>query len=373
MGGTAVWLRLVTTVALLFVGAPAAVAAPAVDAAAMTAATDAAVATDTTATTTTPPATVMGVAATPQGDLLAQLHRQGAAVGCADVVWAAAQGLIGPGEVVELAALGLDCPNTRYVVMLAMAAGGTLTCTDVSWHADRAVIDPDQATSLRAAMAARGTTCVDTGPVATTFGTSVDGRPLVAWRRQGGPTPTRRVLAVGVIHGEEPAGRAITDLLMTLPLPTDLELWIVPTLNPDGEAVGRRTNSHGVDLNRNFPTGWLAPGTDPLTSGGYDSGPGPASEPETQAVMALVRAIGPQLTLWYHQPWGAVVCGDTAAAGCGGYAARVGLPLLDAPRPGSSIGWQAAEGLGLGLVVELVDGPAPADVVERHALAVLAS
>jgi hypothetical protein len=327
----------------------------------------------TTSAPTAAVATTLAAASTPQGDLLAELHRQGASVGCADLVWAAAQGLIGPGEVVELAAQGLACANTQYVVMLAMAAGGTLTCTDVTWHADRALIDADQAGSLRTAMAARGAPCVDPDPVATTFGTSVEGRPLVAWRRQGGPAPTRRVLAVGVIHGEEPAGRAITDLLMTLPLPADLELWIVPTLDPDGEAVGRRGNSHGVDLNRNFPTGWLPPGSDPLTSGGYDSGPGPASEPETQAAMALVRSIRPQLTLWYHQPWGAVVCGDPAAAGCAEYAARVGLPLLDAPRPGSSIGWQAAEGLGLGLVVELVDGPAPADVVERHARAVLAS
>ena len=205
------------------------------------------------------------------------------------------------------------------------------------------------------------------------FGTSVEGRPLVAWRRTGGPAPTRRVVAVGVVHGEEPAGRAVIDRLLGMPLPADLELWLVPSLNPDGEAVGRRGNAHGVDLNRNFPTAWAPPGSDPYTSGGYDSGPAPASEPEVQSVMALLRTIRPTLTLWYHQPWEVVICDlERSAPACQDYGARVGLGVERADRPGSAIGWQVAEGLGAALVVELADGPPAAEVAERHALAVLA-
>ena len=176
-----------------------------------------------------------------------------------------------------------------------------------------------------------------------------------------------------MIHGEEPAGRAIADLLLATPLPPDLELWVIPTINPDGESVGQRGNANGVDLNRNFPTGWLPPGSDPYTSGGYHSGAGPASEPEVQAAMALIRALRPQRTIWYHQPWDEVIC-EPAHAGraCTDYASRVGRPAGPAGRPGSAIGWQQAEDLGAALVVELAEGPPSAETVQLHAAAVLA-
>jgi len=34
------------------------------------------------------------------------------------------------------------------------------------------------------------------------------------------------------------------------------EIYIIPTMNPDGFELGRRGNSKGVDLNRNFPDQW---------------------------------------------------------------------------------------------------------------------
>jgi protein MpaA len=51
-------------------------------------------------------------------------------------------------------------------------------------------------------------------------------------------------VAIGVIHGDEPGGRSVVDRLMSLPLPVDLELWVVSTVNPDGEAAGQRGNAH---------------------------------------------------------------------------------------------------------------------------------
>ena len=37
--------------------------------------------------------------------------------------------------------------------------------------------------------------------------------------------------------------------------PQTIDLWLVPTLNPDGRAADTRQNGHGVDLNRNFAAG----------------------------------------------------------------------------------------------------------------------
>src|SRR5436189_798790 len=96
------------------------------------------------------------------------------------------------------------------------------------------------------------------------LGRSWQGRPIRAVE-VGNPSGTR-VLVVGCIHGNETAAIAIADALERL-APRDLDLWVVPDLNPDGVAAGMRQNAHGVDLNRNFPWHWR-----PM-SGVYASGP----------------------------------------------------------------------------------------------------
>ena len=57
-----------------------------------------------------------------------------------------------------------------------------------------------------------------------------------------------------------------------------MDLWLIPTVNPDGDAHNTRYNAHRVDLNRNFPTSWVKQGTGTR----YYSGPKAASEPETR-------------------------------------------------------------------------------------------
>jgi protein MpaA len=128
------------------------------------------------------------------------------------------------------------------------------------------------------------------------IGTSLMGRPIEAVRlgTKGGVV----VVVVGVIHGNEEAGLLITDTLQEAVVPNGIDLWIIPTMNPDGTALDQRGNANQVDLNRNFPYNWKKMGKP-----GYwqYAGKSKASEPETKAVVAFMRQIKPALGIWYHQ------------------------------------------------------------------------
>lgn len=127
------------------------------------------------------------------------------------------------------------------------------------------------------------------------IGTSVQGREIVGWSRRVA-RPERTVVVVGAIHGNEPASPPVVRSLVQLAYPDDVDVWLVPVLNPDGVAAGTRWNANGVDLNRNFPWGWRAD----------DGGPAPLSEPESAAAVALVERVRPDLVVWVHQPYGYV-------------------------------------------------------------------
>jgi len=156
------------------------------------------------------------------------------------------------------------------------------------------------------------------------FGRSVHDRPLLVYRR-GAPAGVS-VLVIGVIHGDEQAGLAVVDLLRTMDLSPKVDLWLVPTMNPDGQAGGTRQNANGVDLNRNFPIRWSA---NQLPGNWEYGGPSAASEPEVQAMVRLGNLIKPQIVIWYHQDYfriapGVGRVGEIRAR----YAALVQLPLL---------------------------------------------
>ena len=127
-----------------------------------------------------------------------------------------------------------------------------------------------------------------------TIGHSVTGRPIRAWRL--GEPGRRRVVLVSTMHGNEPHTRAILETLRDGRAIRGVDLWVIPTYNPDGLVRGTRRNAHGVDLNRNFPYDWAD------LDGSYESGPRPASEPETRSVMAFLREIDPRRVISFHQP-----------------------------------------------------------------------
>ena len=136
------------------------------------------------------------------------------------------------------------------------------------------------------------------------FGHSVRGAELDAVRL-GDPNAARKALVVGSIHGNEAEGQEIVHVLKhSYRDLRGVELWVVKSVNPDGVKAGTRQNARGVDLNRNFSYHWR--GGVPRSSGDYP-GPHPFSEPESRAVRRLAKRVRPQVTIWYHQPWGQVL------------------------------------------------------------------
>jgi N-acetylmuramoyl-L-alanine amidase-like protein/zinc carboxypeptidase len=199
-----------------------------------------------------------------------------------------------------------------------------------------------------------------------TIGHSEQGRPIRALR-VGSPRARVKVLVVGVIHGNEQAGRAVIDRLRRARPPRGTALWLVDSANPDGMAAGTRWNAHGVDLNRNFPYRWQP------QDGVYESGPGPASEAETQVMQRFAQREHPRITIWYHQALRIVVksTGDPKLEKL--YSARSGLPRKALPRyHGTAVSWQNHSFEGdSAFVVELPAGALPTAGVRRHASAVL--
>ena len=132
------------------------------------------------------------------------------------------------------------------------------------------------------------------------IGRSVEGRPLEVYRFGNGPD--QRLIIAGVHGGYEWNSARLADELIAYlqanpqSIPADKTLYILPNLNPDGEArihgPDGRANANGVDLNRNFPANWEK---NYRRSGCWQERPttaglAPASEPETQAVIAFVEA-----------------------------------------------------------------------------------
>ena len=197
-------------------------------------------------------------------------------------------------------------------------------------------------------------------------GHSVKGRPIVAISSGNTQEARLRVLVVGCIHGDETAGMRVARRLIAAAAPPRVALWVVPTLNPDGVAAGTRGNAHSVDLNRNFPFDWR-----PLGGGEY-SGPRSLSEPESRAGYRLIRRIRPDLTIWFHQPFGLVDRSGGDAAIERRYAALVGLPLVGLRRyPGSASSWQNHTMAGSTAFVAELPAVVPGRLVRRAARSAL--
>jgi protein MpaA len=196
-------------------------------------------------------------------------------------------------------------------------------------------------------------------------GHSVDGRAIRPIVLGDGPRP---LLVVGCIHGNEPAGMALTAALVQAGALPGTEIVVVPTMNPDGcLALGTRQNAHGVDLNRNFPSNWARIGR----RGSFQySGPRPLSEPESRYFVRLVRALRPAVTVVFHQHEDVVRAWGHSRATARRFAALLGglLPYRPLRWPyGTEANWQNhAFPDEASFVVELPAGPVPAGLVPRY-------
>jgi len=123
-------------------------------------------------------------------------------------------------------------------------------------------------------------------------GSSVEGRPIHLLSNAAEHSQAT-VLAIAAVHGDERGAGAVGADLTTVVVPAGVSAFVVPIANPDGWARGIRNNANDVDLNRNFPWWWDR----------RDGGPSPASEPETQALIAVVQRLRPTVTVWIHQPY----------------------------------------------------------------------
>lgn len=141
------------------------------------------------------------------------------------------------------------------------------------------------------------------------YGRSVLGAPLHYY-------PCRsacRLLVFAAIHGEEPETTFLLSRCLRA-FDTNFEhIAFVLCANPDGATLGTRGNANGVDLNRNFATSnWkatpvqsrsiLESARDTLLS----PGKAPGSEPETQALVALIESLKPESVIAMHSPIGCI-------------------------------------------------------------------
>ena len=82
------------------------------------------------------------------------------------------------------------------------------------------------------------------------------GFQFAALRREpeaGGRKPEARIYISAGIHGDEPAGPlAVLKLIQENRWPEDVEVFLLPCLNPAGFMLNRRENAGGIDLNRDY-------------------------------------------------------------------------------------------------------------------------
>jgi carboxypeptidase D len=106
---------------------------------------------------------------------------------------------------------------------------------------------------------------------------------------------------VATMHGDEPPGTELCLYLIdeltdgygsdprTTRLVDEVEIWIMPMLNPDGNARAQRTNANGYDLNRNFPDRIDDPVDDPA-----------GRQPETAVMMSWQDGHATVLSANFH-------------------------------------------------------------------------
>lgn len=148
------------------------------------------------------------------------------------------------------------------------------------------------------------------------------------------------IMIIGCFHGDEPQGKYLIDKYIKSV--NNTELFFVPCLNEYGYKYNIRTNSNGVDLNRNFPTkNWIKSEKD-----NFYGGDEPASEQETKDIIELVEKIKPKLILTLHAPYKVVNYDGNAKEIAQKISEIIKYPVEESigyPTPGSFGTWAGIE------------------------------
>ena len=138
-----------------------------------------------------------------------------------------------------------------------------------------------------------------------TIGLSVLGRPIWAMRVTDNPQIEENepeIRLAGNMHGDEHIGTEITLYFLGYLLGNyasnpsvqnlidNREIWILPTLNPDGKIANERQNANNVDLNRDYGYFW----------DGWGSSPGPCSQIENKTMREHLEQNNISLEYNYH-------------------------------------------------------------------------
>jgi hypothetical protein len=125
------------------------------------------------------------------------------------------------------------------------------------------------------------------GPISVSVeGTSAGGRSLYLVHASRSVMPAWRILFYAQQHGDEVSGKdALLYLVRGIArnpelLPHDVDLWIMPMVNPDGAEADTRRNSAGTDLNRDHIV---------------------LEQPETQALHRVTRRLRPHVAVDCHE------------------------------------------------------------------------
>ncbi|MCU0292485.1 MAG: succinylglutamate desuccinylase/aspartoacylase family protein, partial [Thermoanaerobaculaceae bacterium] len=125
------------------------------------------------------------------------------------------------------------------------------------------------------------------GPLTvSTETTTAQGRSVYLVHATRGGSPSFRILLYAQQHGDEVSGKdALLYLLRDIAarperLPRDVDLWVMPMMNPDGAEADQRRNAAGADLNRDHIA---------------------LEQPETQALHRVARRLRPHLAVDCHE------------------------------------------------------------------------
>ncbi|MFN3454108.1 MAG: M14 family zinc carboxypeptidase [Pseudobdellovibrio sp.] len=139
---------------------------------------------------------------------------------------------------------------------------------------------------------------------------SVQGKPIYHVEKKGKTEKAKNILVISLIHGDEIGAGSLGRYWMERINEIDpRNTWrIIPVANPDGAEKKTRTNSDGVDLNRNFPTkDWQSDAAQfwkNKSKGAERKFPGDkaASEPEVNCLINHINDFKPDFVVSIHTP-----------------------------------------------------------------------